>query len=232
MLSLYGVVWLVRKLSVGLIDIHYRYILLQAVPAESLWKRRLDGTVLVHRLAGAELLREFDRDTDGAFRRPPLDRVRLQRRVERGDICIAAKHGSRTVGVLFLTFDAFDETEVNALFVVSPQAGMAWDSNLFIVEDARNGLIFVALWDEANAVLREKGYRWSATQTAAFNGPSLQADKRLGATRIGRIVYLLIGRWQVTCSTLAPRFHACRRSGAGPVFVLPAAHTSTSTDSG
>lgn len=234
MLGLYGVVWLVRKLSVGRIDLHYRYILRQAVPAESLLKRRLDGTVSVHRLAGVGLLHEFDRDTNGAFSRPTLDRVWLQRRVERGDICIAARNGSRTVGILFLTFDTFDETEVNARFVVSPQAGMAWDSNLFIVEDARNGLIFVALWDEANAVLREKDYRWSATQTAAFNGPSLQAHKRLGAKRIGRIVYLLIGRWQVTCSTLAPRVHACRRSGAGPVFVIPAAtpHTRTSSESG
>lgn len=229
MVIAYGVIWLVRKLSAGAIELHYRYILLQPVGAEPLLKRPLEGTADVQPLEGPALLREFDRDTDGAFSRPPRDRSRVQERVERGDVCIAAKQGSRTVGVLWLSFGAFDETEVRARFVVRPEAGMAWDSNLFIVEEARAGLIFVALWDGANAVLREKGYRWSATQTAAFNGPSLQAHKRLGARRIGRIAYLLFGSWQITCSSLAPHVHVCRRSGEGPVFVIPPAANYTST---
>lgn len=221
MLAVYSLVWLLRKLSAGAIDIHYRYILLQGVPSQRLLKGRFQGAVDVRPLEGAELLHEYDRDRNGAFSRPPLDRDRIQRRVARGDVCIAAKRSLRTVGVLWLTFDAFDETEVKALFVVSPKAGMAWDSNLFIVEDARAGSLFVTLWDGANQVLRERGYRWSATQTSAFNGPSLQAHKRLGAFRIGRILYILIGSAQVTLSTLRPHFHLSGPSGKGPVFVVP-----------
>jgi hypothetical protein len=221
MLVLYGFVWLVRKISAGALDIHYRYILLQEVAGDSLLKGRTPGSLDVRSLAGQELMAAYDRDQDGAFSRPPRDRVRTQRRVERGDICIAASRSGRTVGVLWLTFETFDETEVKALFVVSPAAGMAWDSNLFIVEDARSGLVFVALWDAANQLLREKGYRWSATQTSAFNGASLQAHKRLGARRIGRIVYLLLGSWQVTCSTLRPWFHVSGTSGPGPTYVIP-----------
>ena len=220
-LAVYGFVWLVRKLSGGVIDVHYRYILLQGVPAGPLLKGRFQGAVDIRALQGPELQREYESDRDGAFSRPPVDHDRIRRRVERGDVCIAATRSSRTVGVLWLTFDTFDETEVKALFVVSRKAGMAWDSNLFIVEDARAGSLFVALWDGANQVLRDRGYRWSATQTSAFNGPSLQAHKRLGAYRIGRIVYVLIGSSQVTFSNLRPHFHVTGPSGKGPVFVIP-----------
>ena len=220
LLAVYSLVWLLRKLSAGAIDIHYRYILLQGVPSQRLLKGRFQGAVDVRPLEGAELL-------DGRLRpqrsiQPAAVGPRqIQRRVARGDVCIVAKRSSRTVGVLWLTFDAFDETEVKALFVVSPKAGMAWDSNLFIVEDARAGSLFVTLWDGANQVLRERGYRWSATQTSAFNGPSLQAHKRLGAFRIGRIIYILIGSAQVTLSTLRPHFHLSGPSGKSPVFVVP-----------
>ena len=221
MLAVYGFVWLVRKVTAGVVDIHYRYILIQGVPKEPLLKGRFQGAVDVRPLEGADLLREYEHDHDGAFSRPPVDHARIRRRVERGDVCIAAQRSSRTLGVLWLSFETFDETEVKALFVVSPAAGMAWDSNLFIVEDARAGSLFVALWDGANQVLRDKGYRWSATQTSAFNGPSLQAHKRLGAYRIGRIVYVLIGSAQITFSTLRPHVHLAGPSGKGPVFVIP-----------
>ena len=220
-LGLYGWAWLLRTVSAGAVELHYRYVLLQEVPGEPLLKGRSRGLPEVRVLEGAELLREFDRDVDGAFSRPPRDRPRVQMRVERGDICIAAARSARTVGVLWLSFGTFEETAVNCRFVVNPSDRVAWDSNLFIVEEARGGLIFVALWDGANAVLRERGYGWTATETSAFNGPSLQAHERLGAYRIGRIVHLCLGSLQVTFSSLHPHFHIAGPSAEGPVFLIP-----------
>ena len=98
---------------------------------------------------------------------------------------------------------------------------MAWDSNLYILESARGGLLFAALWDGANAVLRERGYRWVATQTSAFNGPSLQAHKRMGARRIGRMLYACIGPFQVTISSLRPHLALTGPSGKAPIYVVP-----------
>jgi hypothetical protein len=199
MLVLYGCLWLLRKLSAGTVEIDYRYILIQAVPGQPLLKGRLRGNIEIHVLEGAALRLENDRDRDAAFSRPPRDESRFLRRVERGDICIAAKRGDSAEGVLWLSFDTFDESDVKAHFVVSPAHGMAWDSNLYIMERSRGGFIFAALWDGANAVLREKDYRWVATQTSAFNGPSLQAHKRMGARRIGRIAYASLGQMVIRC---------------------------------
>ena len=139
-LVLYGFVWLLRKLSAGAVDIHYCYVHLQEVRTEPLLRNRARGRSSVRTLQGTELLLEFDRDQVGVFNRPPSDFPRFKRRVERGDICIAVTRPSKTVGVLWLTFEAFDETGVKAVFVVSPSDRMAWASNIFIVDDARGGL--------------------------------------------------------------------------------------------
>jgi len=220
-LVLYGFVWLFRKLSAGAVEIHYRYIHLQAVRTEPLLKGRFRGRSNVRTLQGAELLQEFDRDDVGVFNRPPKDFPRFKRRVERGDICIAVTRSSKTAGVLWLTFAPFDETEVKAVFVTRLSDHMAWASNIFIVDDARGGLAFAELWDGADAVLREKGIRWTADQTSAFNGPALQSHERLGAFRIGRIIYLLLGSTQITFSSLRPHFYIAGPSSEGPVFVIP-----------
>lgn len=224
----YGFVWLVRKLSAGAVQIHYWHVRLQPVRSEPLLKGRAPATSRVRALHGAELLLEFDRDQVGAFSRPPRDLPRFKRRVERGDICIAVTSGSKTEGVLWLSFEPFDETAVKTSFVVSPMDGMAWNSDMFIVDDARGGLIFAELWDGADAVLRHKGFRWTASGTSAFNGVSLQAHERLGAYRIGRIVYVLLGSLQVTFSSLRPHFHVASPSGKGPVFVIPPAADASS----
>ena len=216
----YAFVWLARRLSAGAVDIHYWHITVQPVRSEPLLKRRA-ATSRVRALQGADLTREFDRDQTGAFSRPPRDLPRFKRRVERGDICIAVRNGSKTEGVLWLSFEPFDETAVKAVFVVSPRDGTAWASDIFIVDDARGGLIFAELWDGADAVLREKGFRWTVSGTSAFNGVSLQAHERLGAYRIGRIVFLRLGSLQVTFSTLRPHFHVASPSGKAPVFVVP-----------
>ncbi|MEQ8496921.1 MAG: hypothetical protein RLW42_22105, partial [Gammaproteobacteria bacterium] len=158
---------------------------------------------------------------DAAFSREPRDPARFLRRVQRGDVCFAAMRGGRAEGVLWLSFEDFDESDVKAVFRVHPAHGMAWDSNLYIMPDARGGFIFALLWDAANAWLREHGYRWVATQTSAFNGASLQAHQRMGSRRIGWMLYLLLGRWQVTFSSLTPRFDLRAPQDAARIYTIP-----------
>ncbi|MEQ8660637.1 MAG: hypothetical protein RLW62_07460 [Gammaproteobacteria bacterium] len=220
-LVLYAGVWLVRKLSLGLVEFDYRYLLMQPVPERSLLRGRTPGGFTMAVLAGDALLAADARDHDAAFSREPRDHARFLRRVQRGDVCFAAMRDERAEGVLWLTFETFDESDVKAVFRVHPAHGMAWDSNLYIMPDARGGFIFALLWDAANAWLRERGYRWVATQTSAFNGPSLQAHQRMGSRRIGWMLYVLIGRWQVTSSSLRPRLDLRAPRAPALVYTIP-----------
>jgi len=70
--------------------------------------------------------------------------------------------------------------------------------------EARGGLTFVRLWDEANAYLRGHGIAWSVSRISAFNPESLAAHRRLGARRISSALFLRIGDLQLLLSGVRP----------------------------
>jgi hypothetical protein len=76
------------------------------------------------------------------------------------------------------------------------------------------------LWDAANAVLRDRGFEWTAAQVSEFDQASLRSHLRMGARRVGRILFVQIFGTQMTVSTLHPHAHFARRGGAGPTFVV------------
>jgi hypothetical protein len=215
----YFFVWFLRTVTRGIVQIHYKYIIVQPVPEKPLLGGRT-GSLVVKTLRGEKLVQEFERDHDGAFSRPPKSLERTRHRVDQGDICFVASRDSRILGTLWLCFGTFDETEVRCDFVVSPEIRLAWDYNLYIVEDARGGLLFAALWDAANEELRKLGYQGTATMTSAFNGPSLQAHSRLGARRIGGVLFFSVGPLQLAFSSLRPRVHFSGPTSR-PVYEIP-----------
>jgi len=220
-LALYAFVYLVRKLSFSQIVIDYRYLLVQPVPETSILKGRTPGRLTVRVLEGDALREANAVDEGGAFSRPPRDEARFERRVARGDTCFAVYADTRAEGVLWLSYGAFDEPDVKAVFRVWPEHLTAWDSNLYVVEDARAGFHFAILWDAANAFLRTKGYTHVATQTSAFNGPSLQAHRRMGSRRFGWMLYLIVGPIHLTFSSLRPRVAVTGHRGIAPVYDIP-----------
>mgnify|MGYP000063650791 CR=1 FL=1 len=143
---LYFVVYLVRKLSFGAVELDYRYILVQPVAREPLLRGRPLRGIEMRTLKGIALERAYEADVGGAFSREPRDDERFYRRARRGDVCFAAYRGDRAEGVLWLSFGQYDEPDVKADFLVRPERGMAWDSNLYIVDDARGGMLFAALF--------------------------------------------------------------------------------------
>ena len=221
-LLLYVFVYLLRKASFGTVGLDYRYILIQPVADEPLLRGRALRGIEMRTLTGADLRRAYEEDEGGAFSREPRDDARFYRRADRGDVCFAAYRGSRAEGVLWLSFGRYDEPDVKADFLVRPAFGMAWDSNLYIVDDARGGMLFAALWDAANAWLRQHGFHCIATQTSAFNGPSLQAHSRMGARRIARMIYFLCGPLHLTLTSLRPRVALLGPKASSPVYEIPA----------
>ena len=215
---LYGIVWLVRKMSFGLIRIEWRIIQAQPVVSPKLKKRPSKYQMKV--LMGESLIEADRLDEGGAFSREPRDAKRFLRRVKRGDICVAAFDGQRSLGVLWLSTSDFDESDFKTVFSVRSSKKLAWDSNLYIVDDARGGFLFLQLWDRANEYLRQQGFEWVASQASAFNGPSLAAHKRMNSRRLGWLVVFLVGRRQINISSLAPRLVFVGLADSNPIYSL------------
>lgn len=125
----------------------------------------------------------------------------LKSRFARGDIGVGLFRSQKIVGYLWLRLGEYNEPTLRCRFVPQPENQVAWDYDLQIEERERGSMAFAMLWDAANKLLWEKGYRWTASRISAFNPASYRAHLRLGAQRAGIVMFLCVGRWQLTVAT-------------------------------
>lgn len=150
---------------------------------------------------------------------PVRPRHVLEERYRQGAQCLLARTrdtGTGMAGWLWLLRGACQEDEVRARYVLAPQA--SWDLDVWVHPAQRGALVFARLWEEANALLRAHGVRWSCSRIAGGNRASLAAHARLGAVTLGSAIFLRCGRWQWMASTLPPYLHLSRHAASFPVF--------------
>lgn len=190
-----------------------RYLLvLQPVPDAPLLKPHRGRAITVERLL----------PDDPRLADLPLSRTVLDHRFGQGAHCLGAIKDGRAIGCLWLCLGPFDEDEVRCRYVCAPEGSASWDLAVYVHPDHRAGFAFGRLWDAANAVLRERGIRYSASRISAFNTASLKSHAALGARPVGRATFLRLGpRLQVMVSDLRPRVNISWRADRPPRLVIP-----------
>lgn len=141
----------------------------------------------------------------------------LRQRYAQGALSLAALRDGELDGFLWLLFDSYQEDEVRARYLLGANQA-AWDFDVWVRPEARLGMTFARLWDEANSLLRARSVRWSCSRISAFNSASLNAHARIGTRNLGSATFLRCGRWQWMCSTLAPYVHLSRHAASFPLF--------------
>ena len=191
-----------RAVSGGWADLHCYRLVTQPVRAAALLPDRLRGPLEVRVLGPDDQARAM------ALSQP----ADLPRRQARGDTCLAAFQDGRMVGHLWLCFAPFDDDETLCRFV--PRAGEAgaWDFDLSVAPESRGGAVFAALWDGAWSVLRQGGYRWTASRVSAFNDLSLRSHARIGARPAGAFLVLRAGRCRAVFATRRPYLRLAGRN--------------------
>jgi hypothetical protein len=159
---------------------------------------------------------------DAAFAAMPLSAETISFRFDQEAICLAVFKGETMVAYIWLSFATFDEDQVRARYVLEPAATTAWDFDVYVFPEARTGFAFTHLWDSANALLRERGVRWSLSRISAFNVASIAAHRRLRAVPIGAATFFCAGRVQIMLSRRAPFVHISPGAGSVPRIRLAA----------
>lgn len=137
-------------------------------------------------------------------------------RFRQGAECLCASRGGEAVGFLWYTVGDYHEDEVRCRFSPRPREITAWDFDVYVDPAHRLGPAFLRLWDEANQRLREQGVRWSLSRIDAFNAASMHAHRRMGAVAVGTLVFLVLGRLQLTMGSQLRWFHAGFSSKSRP----------------
>lgn len=209
--ALYLLHRLLARLSGGAADLQFHRLMVQPVRKDAVLPPHLLGTLAVHRVAPDDpvIAQALSREDD------------LERRLARGDCCVAAFRDGRRVGYLWLCFGSFDEPDQRCRFVL-PKGKGAWDYDMFVTAEERGGVAFAALWDAAWTLLRERGVAWTASRISGFNDVSLRSHLRLGARPAGWLVLIRLGGCLGLAGSVRPALAAnCGRAIEVNLRTLP-----------
>lgn len=184
------------------------YFVAQPVPPGPLLPAHRGRAVNVRPVEpGDEVLRHF----------PPPPAV-IRARYGQGALCLAAFREQKLLGYAWVIHGPYEEDEVRSRFVPLPAGGSAWDFDVYLDPSERLTPAFARLWDEINAHFRRRGVTWTMSRISAFNPASIAAHRRLGGHIVGRALYVVFGRWQLTLATVRPYIHLSSGAGQVPVF--------------
>lgn len=190
------------------VGLYRYYIVAQPVAAEPLLHPRRGRSIEVREIAAG----------DPAFDSLPLDGSVLAFRFRQDVTCLGAFQDGRMTGCLWMCFGEYEEDEVRCVFDLHDSPDASWDFDVYLHPDARLGFGFLRLWDEANALLRGRGIRWSMSRISAFNPGSLAAHARLKATRVGSLTAIRGPRRQLVLSSVPPRVSFVRHDRTLPRY--------------
>ena len=151
-------------------------------------------------------------DGDPALADMPLDAATLAYRRAQGARCLGLFHDGRLAAYMWFCLDGYDEDEVRCRFRPLPAGETAWDFDVYVLPEFRNGLAFAALWDHADAALRAAGRTRTMSRISAFNMQSRASHRRLGAVELARLSFIRIGAFQLMIASRRPWLHI----GFGP----------------
>lgn len=195
----------------------YRYALVaQPVPPSAILPPRRGASIEVRRVSPRDpRLRDLELTDDV-----------LAYREGQGAICQAAFKNDTMIGCLWFCLGPYGEDEVRCHFTPVPQGETAWDFGAYVLPEHRSGLVFLRLWDEVNAFLRQREVRWSLSRISVFNLMSLQSHNGFGTVTLGHASFLCVGSWQVmyhrTSGCTGPRFHLSRSGRQVPRLTVHA----------
>ncbi|MEM7082335.1 MAG: GNAT family N-acetyltransferase [Pseudomonadota bacterium] len=142
-------------------------------------------------------------------------------RYEQNAKCFVAFSDDHPLACLWLkTAGDYTEDTVRCRFRPEPQAHTAWDFDVYVQPEHRLGRTFMHLWNHAFEWMRERDIHWTMSRIDAFNLPSINAHKRLGAQFTGSVVFWTWGRWQLALASQTPRFSLSRQ--AMPIYTVSA----------
>lgn len=126
----------------------------------------------------------------------------LEERFAQGAVCLAVYLKERYVGYAWFAFRSYEEDEVRCSYLLRQPTHAAFDFDVYVFPAYRLGRAFAAVWHASNQYLGERGVTRTCSRIAASNLASRRSHGQLGAREIGHALFLCLGSWQVTWSSL------------------------------
>jgi hypothetical protein len=171
----------------------------------------IGGTLPVARRMAPLAIREILPGDPEVARMPVRPEIMAARRAQQAT-CLGGFRDGVLVGYLWFARGSYAEDEVRCTYALPAGDGSVFDFDFYLFPEHRMGTAFVRLWAGASAYLAERGIHCSFSRMTRFNEASRRAHRHLGARRVGRALFLRLGRFECMASTLAPYLSASTRT--------------------
>lgn len=133
---------------------------------------------------------------DSVFARMPRPRIEIEERLASGAECHVCEVRGEFAGFIWLRAGWHEEHLAGCRYQVPDDA--VWDFDVFVVPKFRLGRTLARMWAAVDADLQSRGVRWSFSCISLFNRPSIGSHERLGARRVGTVIFFRFGCLQLT----------------------------------
>lgn len=212
--GLYALARLMARWTRGNWSLYKYYFVAQPVSSTILARGRGKNITVQHCLSARDLPPCYPRRSDV-----------IELRYAQGAQSLAAFRNQQLAGFLWFQFDAFQEDEIRARYVLASRQSV-WDFDVFVEPEERLGFVFSRLWDEAHQLLQAHAILWSCSRISAFNPASLSAHARIGSHAMASAIFLCCGRWQWMLASTAPFVHLSRHPASFPHLRFDTRHIS------
>lgn len=195
--SLYLCSRLMERLSGGRVRLVKYHIVAQPVGAGAFSGVRPDAATLISQVGpDSPLLAMF-----------PRPQAIIRQRFAYGAECLVAEVKGSFAGYLWLARAAYDEDEVRCRFDLADPARSVWDFDVYVEPRYRLGRTMARLWQAADERLAAQGVVWTFSRISAFNAESLSAHGRLGIVKCHSLIFVVLGRLQLSLLPQWPFLH-------------------------
>jgi hypothetical protein len=163
--------------------------------------------------------RELAPDSAEVEAMPALPAIKINRFTQ-GAVPLGVYRKEDLLGYVWFGKERYQEDEVRCTYSLKSPIDAVFDFDLVVLPAHRLGLGFAALWHCANQYLGERGVRTTFSRISRFNTASLRAHGRLGAVRLGTLLFIHAGAAQIMLGTVRPHFAAGIHRHSGPEVPL------------
>lgn len=145
----------------------------------------------------------------------PVPAPELARRFAQGAQAVVALRKAEPLGYAWWCKGGYEEQEVRCTFEVAASEAAVFDFDVYVLPAHRMGLGFMSVWHVFMQQLRDAGVTHSYSRISAFNLASRRAHARLGASVIGRAVFVRLGPLSLALTGQFPYARAALGDGCG-----------------
>jgi predicted ATP-grasp superfamily ATP-dependent carboligase len=150
----------------------------------------------------------------------PRPRDVLAARLRAGAECLVARVHGAFAGMHWIARGQYVEDEVRCQYRLADPVRMVWDFDVHVEPALRSSRVFARLWQAVDTQLAAQGVQWTCSRISVLNAASLAAHARLGASVVGRVAFLVAGRWQLCVRAWPPFVHLAGPASTGPTLVM------------